>query len=235
MTSKVEQPITRPNLMRPECGLVAVSEWTVETPERQRATVDAFAAAWANAPWPQGLLTCSLLCGNDGRSIVIYGQWTNEESYRSGLETHLRPRAALVDQKVPGIVRSAPDFYRLHRSRLRDTAAFPGCIVLITFEFESPDHERQKQFISNVFRVIDGMPVQAEGAIGGHFHASMDGLRVLNFAEWANEASHRQAIEGPSRLGSGPDWESVRKFPGLHASHFQRFTLGLNLAPPSQD
>jgi hypothetical protein len=35
-----------PDITRPDVGTVLVSEWTVGTPERQRALVEAFAAAW---------------------------------------------------------------------------------------------------------------------------------------------------------------------------------------------
>lgn len=215
--------------MRPGCGLAVVSEWTVESPAHQRAVMDAFGAVWAGQEWPQGMLSGILLAGNDGESIVVYGQWTGEEAYRTALETHLRPRAARVDQLAPGTIRSSPAFYRLHRSRIRDTAAMPGCIILITFNFASPDAERQKDFISAIFRAVDSMPDPPVGAIGGHLHISTDGMRVLNFAEWTSEEAHRRAVEDPARLGPGPQWAGVRSFPGLEGSRFQRYTIGMSL------
>lgn len=220
--------------MRPGCGLAVVSEWTVETPERQRATIQAFADVWAGQPWPEGMLACLLLASTDGRTVAVYGQWLTEELYQKGLESHLRPRARLVDQQVPGIVRGTPAFYRLHRSRVRETGAVPGCIVLIQFDFAEPGAARLKEFVTTVCRIVDHLPAPAEGALGGHFHVSYDGLHVLNFAEWTSVDAHQRAVEGPLRVGSGPEWTPLRTFPGLQGSHFQRFTLGLNLARPDR-
>lgn len=233
MPTQITPVQTRPNLMRPECGVVVVSEWIVETPERQCAAVEAYAEAWSDGPWPAGLLTCNLLKSNDGRAIVVYGQWISEAHYYDAIESYIRPRLAEVDRAVPGIQRQAPDFFQLHRSRIRDTSVSPGCIVLITFEFENPDRERQKRFVSTVCRTVDAMLEQPAGALGGHFHISTDGLRVLNYAEWVAAEDHRQAVEGtgPGRLGSGPGWQAVRQFPGLRNSRFQRYSPGLVLAP----
>ncbi|MGJ5816434.1 antibiotic biosynthesis monooxygenase family protein [Paludibaculum fermentans] len=232
MPTQVTPSPLRPNLMRPECGVVVVSEWSVGSPERQAAAIGAFAEAWSAGPSPTGLLTCNLLKNNDGRGIVAYGQWIAEQHYFDAIESHIRPRLDLVDLAVPGILRNPPVFYHLQRSRIRDTAAYPGCVVLVTFEFENPDQERQKQFVRTVFQTVDAMSEHPAGALGGHFHVSTDGLRVLNYAEWASAEDHRQAIEGtgPGKIGSGPGWQAVRAFPGLKTSSFQRYSLGLNLA-----
>ncbi|MBN9663332.1 MAG: antibiotic biosynthesis monooxygenase [Acidobacteria bacterium] len=234
MPTQVTPVRTRPNLMRPECGVVVVSEWNVESPERQSSTVEAYAEAWDSGTWPAGLLTCNLLRSNDGREIVVYGQWISEAHYYAAIESHIRPRLAEVDRAVPGIHRQAPDFFHLHRSRIRDTSIFPGCIVLITFEFENPDSERQKSFISTVFRTVDATLEQPPGALGGHFHISTDALRVLNYAEWATEEDHRRAVDGTGqgRIGSGPGWEAVNGFPGLKAARFRRYAPALLLTQP---
>ncbi len=221
----------RPNLMRPDCGVVVVSEWKVESPGRQGAVMDAFAEAWSEGTWPEGLLTFNLLQSNDGLSFAVYGQWATEELYFGAIDSHIRPRLARIDSAAPGIDRTPPEFYRLNRSRIRGTTAFPGCIVLITFEFDNPDQERLRRFVRTVCRAVDANLEQPAGVLGGHFHISTDGLRVLNYAEWRSEEDHRHAIEGPGKIGSGPGWQAVRTFPGLKASRFQRYTLGLVLSP----
>ena len=67
------------------------------------------------------------------------------------------------------------------------------------------------------------------------FHLSVDGTRVLNYAEWIDEASHRAALErsGIGAIGSGPKWRAVQSFPGLKASRVTRYRLDRRLVPAS--
>jgi hypothetical protein len=53
-----------------------VSTWRVGTPERQRSAVDAIARTWQSRPWPDvGLLSYSVLTGEDGDTLLHYSQW----------------------------------------------------------------------------------------------------------------------------------------------------------------
>jgi Antibiotic biosynthesis monooxygenase len=220
-----------PDITRPNVGAVLVSEWKVGTPVRQRALVAAFIAAWEGAPWPQGLLSVTLFLSTDGETALNYAQWTGDDAYHEFAQNHLRPRVEQIDRAVPGIARSGLVSYRLYRSGVRPDAPVPGCVVVVSVEFDGPDEQRQKQWVDSVFEALEAEPEPHPGGISGHFHLSVDGVRVLNYAEWTSEEAHCEAIErsGQGSVGSGPKWREVRNFPGIKSSGFKRYGLAHSL------
>jgi Antibiotic biosynthesis monooxygenase len=220
-----------PDITRSDVGAVLVSEWKAGSPERQRALVEAFIAAWEGAPWPQGLLSVNLFLSADGEIVLIYAQWTGEEAYRQFAQTHLLSRVQQIDRAVPGIERSGPISYRLYRSGVRRDAPVPGCVVIVSVEFDGPDELRQRRWVDTVFEALEAETELHPGGISGHFHLSVDGARVLNYAEWISEDAHREAIErsGQGSVGSGPRWRQVRNFPGIKSSGYKRYRLERSL------
>lgn len=220
-----------PDITRSDVGAVLVSEWRVGAPERQQSLVEAFISAWEVAPWPQGLLSVNLFLSTDGETVLNYAQWTGYEAYRQFAQTHLRPRVEQIDRAVPGIERSGPVNYRLYRSGVRRDAPVPGCVVIVSVEFDGPDERRQRRWIDTVFEALEAETEPHPGGISGHFHISVDGARVLNYAEWTSEEAHREAIErsGQGSIGSGPKWLQVRSFPGIKSSGYKRYRLAHSL------
>jgi hypothetical protein len=133
---------------------------------------------------------------------------------------------------VPGIERKGPVHYRLYRSRVRSDAPLPGCVVIVSVEFDGPDEQRQRRWVDTVFEALDAETELRPGGISGHFHLSTDGSRVLNYAEWTDEEAHREAIErsGQGSIGWGPKWRQVRSFPGVKSGGYNRYHLHYGLA-----
>ena len=51
-----------------------------------------------------------------------------------------------------------------------------------------------------------------------------DGTRVLNYAEWVDEAAHIAALErGGASIGSGEQWRRIQQYPGIVRSTVRRF------------
>ncbi|MEO8660406.1 MAG: NAD(P)H-binding protein [Bryobacteraceae bacterium] len=217
----VNAGVMRPDIGRSDAGLAMVSEWTVDTPERQQATVDAFVAAWRNAPWPAGLVSVNLLASLDGTTILLYGQWANEGAYEE----------AVIEQTVPGIQRKPATAYRVYRSGTREGATIPGCIVVVSVEFDGADEQRQRQWVDTVFEALEAEPVLPQGGISGHFHVSTDGTRVINYAEWTTAEAHEAALEqsGQRAIGKGSKWLEVRNLPGVIRSDFKRYRVAQSL------
>lgn len=229
-------PSSLPNIARPDAGAILVSEWTVDTPERQAATIEAFVAAWERAPWPRGLLSVNLFASTDGTTVLLYAQWTGDDAYQEFVRNHRQSRADQIDRAVPGIKRSGPVNYRLYRSGVREGAPPPGCIVIVSVEFDGPDRQRQRQWVDTVFEALEAEAELHPGGISGHFHVSTDGTRVLNYAEWINEEAHRDALarSGQGAVGSGLKWRQVQNFPGMISNGYKRYKLGRSLARPRQ-
>src|SRR5215510_10162901 len=91
-----------PEIVRPDIGAVMVSEWTVGTPERPLALVEAFTVAWKDIPWPKGLLSVNLMLCTDGQTILNYAQWKSEDEYHEFVQTHRQSLADRIDIAVPG-------------------------------------------------------------------------------------------------------------------------------------
>lgn len=225
-----------PDPTRPGVGAVFVSTWDVGTPERQRAAAAAVADAWAKRPWPTpGPLTYSVYAGTDGRTLLHYSQWPDEEAYDGFVRDHRSDRNGEVDAAVPGIERLALYRTRLHRSLYggREGGArrpAPGCVVLVNVEFDGPDEERQRDWVDTVARALEADrpgEILPPGGISAHFHLSTDGTRVLNYAEWESVQAHVDALAAPSEGIGGPSplWRRVREYPGLVRSDVSRYEL----------
>jgi Antibiotic biosynthesis monooxygenase len=226
---------TRPDLTRPDAGIVAVSEFQVGGADGQQALFDASRAAWDGLPWPETLLSIAWLASLDGQSALAYVQWRDDSEFEAYGRTHRPILAARLKAAIPALAPAAPVFYRRYRSSTRADAPEPGCIVAVSVEFDGPDEARQRAWVDTVFDAIESDPSPPAGGIAGHFHVSTDGTRVLNYAEWVDEASHRAALErsGIGAIGSGPKWRAVQTFPGLKASRVTRYRLDRRLVPAS--
>jgi hypothetical protein len=108
---------------------------------------------------------------------------------------------------------------------------------MVSVEFDGPDQERQKRWIDTVLDAIDADPNPPSGGISGHFHVSLDGTRVLNYAEWEDEQSHQRAMEqtGEMTVIRGPNWQQVRDFKGVQRAGFKRYRLIYSLSIPDWD
>jgi Antibiotic biosynthesis monooxygenase len=224
-----------PDIARPDAGTVLVSEWKVGTQERQHALVEAFITAFAtfgkDAPWPRGLLSVNLFLSNDGETVLNYAQWTNDDAYHEFAQTNRPLQDEQIDRAFPGVERTGPVNYRLYRSGVRRDAPVPGCVVIVSVEFDGPDEQRQRRWVDTVFEALDAETEPHPGGISGHFHISVDGARVLNYAEWTSEEAHRDAIErsGQGSIGSGSKWREVQSFPGIKSSEYKRYRLATSL------
>ena len=141
--------------------------------------------------------------------------------------------AARLKEAVPSLEALPPVFYRRYRSATRPEAAEPGCIVAVSVEFDGPDDARQRAWVDTVFDALAAEASPAPGGIGAHFHVSLDGTRVLNYAEWVDEAAHVAALarSGNGAVGSNPKWRGVQTFPGLKGSTVVRYRVARRLVP----
>jgi hypothetical protein len=216
---------TRPRIDRPDAGLVAVTEFSVGNPERLQALLDASAEAWATLPWPETLLSITWLASLDGTKALAYVQWRDDSEFESYGRIQRPALAAHFRAAVPDLQPAPPTFYTRYRSGVRPDAPAPGCIVIVSIEFDDADPVRQRAWVDTVFDAIEAEPVAIGGGISGHFHASVDGTRALNYAEWTDEAAHQAALDrsGQGTIGAGAKWQAVRDFPGVKSSGFTRY------------
>ncbi|MCP9959439.1 antibiotic biosynthesis monooxygenase [Streptomyces sudanensis] len=230
------RPDARPDLTRPDVGLVKASTWRVGTPERQRAAVEAVARTWEKRDWPhEGLLSYTVHVAEDGDTLFHYSQWRAEEDYRELVRTERAGRNAEIDAAVPGIERVAIHSYEPYRGHApaEGRGRVPGCVVTVEVEFDRPDPQRQRDWVDTVLRALGSDPAPHPGGISGHFHLGVDGIRVLNYAEWESAAAHDEALaaHGDGVGGPTPHWSRVLTYPGVAHVTVRRHTPALSLSP----
>jgi hypothetical protein len=243
-----------PDITRSDVDIAVVKRWNASfTTVEQRASADALTQASARTP--PGLLTISgflstsrstdvrLLPGipaNHGppraeapRMMMSYEQWASEDAYRS----------SLAAQHKPGR-QPAAEPYRLYRSQVnadsQDTMPGSHCVVIVTIGFDGSDEQRLRRWIDAVVDALEAEPNAIPGMISGHFHASLAGNRVLNYAEWTSEQAYDDALaHGPAGVGQTdlPHWRTVREFAGVTTNTVTRYALdrAIPFLPPAAD
>jgi hypothetical protein len=216
-----------PVIARPDAEVSTFSEWTTGTPERQHAALD----AWANRARPEGMLSYTCLLSTDGSTLRHHTQWTDDASRRrfwnaespEAAPTRLAEsqvaRVRTIDEVVPGIERDGLAVYDLYHSHLAaGPAPSTGCVVIVTIDFEGPDRHRQAHWVDTVVSALETDPDATPGLIAAHFHRSIDGAKVVNYAEWTSEQAHHDALDqGADGLAQTdrPEWRRVAEFAGV--------------------
>ncbi|WP_413801366.1 antibiotic biosynthesis monooxygenase [Streptomyces iranensis] len=238
-----------PDLTRPDVGAALFSTWSVGTPERQRATVDAIAATWDSSPWPAPeLLSYNLYAGTDGDTLMHHSQWADEAAYHAFFRTQRRQRNDAVDSAVPDIERLGLAYYRHYRHYrgLQAPAAGqgattdPGLFVVVEIDFNDPDPQARRSWVDLVIEALDSEP--DPGLLSADFHLIADGerhlstdrARVLNYARWTDVEAYEAALaaDGP-RGGGSSAWDRVRDFPALVGASSRSYRFRRSFVRPS--
>ncbi len=172
-----------PAVARPDVGLVVLTPRYAGGPERQTEAADAALAAWSRGPLPPGLVSLSVFTSLDGEALLLYSQWADNEAYSAYGRGAEPGEWSLVDAVRYRLVRSMTD---------QAGSGVPGCVITGTFDVDGP--ERQRHIVDALVDVasrVEPFP----GALTAHFHLSVDGTRVLNYAEWTSSEDHDRAMD----------------------------------------
>jgi len=191
-----------PDIDRPDVRIAVVRQFPADSPAQQRDVADATLAAWDAAPWPGALISRTCYLSTDQQRVLTYEQWSDDH---------------------PDVQDPAASAYRLYRSGVRDDAPVPGCIVIVEVQTDTGDTART--WIDAVFDALAAETTPHPGGISGHFHISLDGTRVLNYAEWVDEASHIEAVGQTGSIGRAPAWRKVQSMPGVENRGVRRYRV----------
>ncbi|MBW4722360.1 antibiotic biosynthesis monooxygenase [Saccharothrix obliqua] len=192
-----------PDVRRDDAAAVFVSHRHVPDRETGLAVLAGAVARWEEQ---RGLLHASGYLDSEGEAVLAYAQCADSAAHRpfAGL-----PGAATVE-------------YRLRRSVVVAPAVRPpGCVVVATFDVDGP--ERQALIVDSLADALDGTPATRHpGLLAAHFHVSVDGSRVLNYAEWTSEEGHSAFLEGSTRAMT---LRVSTSLPGVRPIGFRRYRL----------
>ncbi|MFG2783501.1 monooxygenase [Streptomyces prunicolor] len=171
-------PARFPDVARADAGVALVTPLYVGTPELQRAETERVLAPYRNNPLPEGFLSVSVFTSTEGENVLTYAQWTSDDAYRAFVRD-----GGLGE---PDENATEPVRYKLYRGRVLEPGSVPTALVAPVFDVDGRD--RQRRSIDNL---IDGpLGTPFPGLVASHFHMSLDGTRVLNWAEWVDETAH---------------------------------------------
>ncbi|KUL53356.1 antibiotic biosynthesis monooxygenase [Streptomyces sp. NRRL F-4489] len=183
-----------PDVRRSDAGTVLVSSWIVPEARFQRPAADAALAAWEARRRPDAMLALTALLSTDGTHVLYYAQWTDDEAHREWARTARPAAIEPIDRAIPGIHRPGVVRYRRYRSHTPEEAvrARPGYVATPAFATTGPD--AQRALADTVIGLLEKEHVP--GLLAAHFHASKDGTRVLNVAEWASGSAWEEFAAG---------------------------------------
>ncbi|MFE9824080.1 monooxygenase [Streptomyces sp. NPDC005791] len=185
---------TLPGVDRKDAGLALVGPLYVGSPHLQQKVADAIVAEWAAAPRPEGLLSQSCYVSTDGENVWTYEQWTELSAYRAtGTQEPPAPLRGLGPDGAD-IERCAPTPFQRYRSRVYEPSSVPTRFVAPAFDTDGRAPQR-----GIIDALLDGpLTTATPGLIAAHFHYSLDGGRVLNFAEFTEDSAHEFFLDSPS-------------------------------------
>ncbi|MBO0656321.1 antibiotic biosynthesis monooxygenase [Streptomyces triculaminicus] len=199
-----------PDVRRADAGAVFVSHRYVPGREHGTAVLGELLDQWSGTPWPRGILSFSCFLSADDETVLTYAQCDDAGAY-----------APFVRSLGPAARTGAVE-YRLHRTVVPDAAPREtACVVVATFDVDGA--ERQQHVIGSLVGTLENMPfAQHPGMISANFHASVDGTRVLNYAEWTSDAAHDVFLDGASRASA---LRASNDIPGVRPIGFKRYRL----------
>lgn len=207
-----------PDIDRADSRLALVTPLYVGTPEIQRAVADAIVAEWTAAPRPDGLLSQSCYVSVCGENVWTYEQWTGLDAYRASGRMY-EPQATLrgVGKDGADIERTAPIAFHRYRGKTYDTESVPTRIVTPTFDVDGRAAQR-----GIIDALLDGPLVEVTpGLLSAHFHYSLDGSRVLNYAEFTDDEAHLVFLAGPAVEAT----QLTNDMPGVRGIGGKRYIL----------
>ncbi|MDX2938466.1 antibiotic biosynthesis monooxygenase [Streptomyces ipomoeae] len=215
-----------PDVARSDVGTVVITIRHTDGPEHQKELAAVAEAERQKEVWPRGLLGWALFTGTDGRALLAYEQWSDDDA----LDTAIAGRVPYVPG-IPGTEPAAPVRYRLERSYPGGAPGqTAGCLVTPVFDTDGP--ERQRHFLDTLFAMAGDDATrdvgQMPGALSAYFHISADGTRVLGYAEWTDEAAHLAAVGAPDTAASRQ--RLTGEIPGVRPSGHHRWHLHTALA-----
>ncbi|MET8426905.1 hypothetical protein [Nocardia sp. NPDC004860] len=175
--------------------------------EAARTMLSQICDQWEHAAWPEGLLSFGSYLSTDNDAVLTYAQAASGDCYRPFVRT------------LSGPAQAEPVEYRLLRSVRAGARTAPGCMIIAMFDVDGPD--RQTAIIDSLEQTLERSPWPT-GMLSANFHASVDGTRVLNYAEWVSDEAHIAFLAGATRQAT---LRTSHSLPGVRPIGFRRYHL----------
>lgn len=179
----------------------------------QAALAETVTSFWNKVDRPDGLLSVTCYTSTDGRSVLIYAQWTSDSALRAWLDSGPDADSSVLAGVLPDVQITGPTRYQLAQvvrgSAVTDPDVVPACFPVAFFEM--PNSHEARKWIGNLLEAEGETGGQARsypGGIAANIHLSTEGTSVMIFSEWVSEkhfADHLSEVIKPvlDEVGDG--------------------------------
>jgi pimeloyl-ACP methyl ester carboxylesterase/heme-degrading monooxygenase HmoA len=212
-------------------GVTFIQFWRMPSKEAQSAWLDAMHRNIHLLQVQSGYRSMSLHPSLDGCSLVVYAQWDSEESLQAAVE---RPevRAARNDLNRHG----EPDGAIYAIDSVAVPSQSPGQVIqmepgaaLLTFVniWTVEDRDKQQKLLSAMNDEVAGI-TSKPGSRGMAFHSSIDGKRVVVYAQWDSLEAFNRGIANDHSAQANR--ERLAQFGNPNANTYRVDSVNLPLA-----
>ena len=169
--------------------------WRTNSPKNQQALLDEMRAEAPALAAQPGFLGLSIWAANDGKRVIVEGRWASEEHFHAAVTANpeaqsARTRLESYGQPEPGLFAES---FRIGSRSVADGRE-DSIVFIQTWDVGTAD--RQQAWL--------GAMRQRVGALTGkpgfeqlRTHASLDGRRIVVYAQWGDPASVDAAASSP--------------------------------------
>ncbi|MER5441757.1 antibiotic biosynthesis monooxygenase [Streptomyces sp. NPDC002790] len=182
-----------PDLARPDAGTTLISEWLVDTPDRQDRASRALLGEWDELSarfHPEAFLRLSCFASADGRVLLSVAQWTSDDAHLAFVREHRAEMVGRIDREIPGIRRPGLVRYRLAHTVVPDGAGDDDTTHVVVARAESEPSSDAAQWAATTADRLRAAPPPGMGT--AHVFVSEDGARGLLYAP----ATHENGVAG---------------------------------------
>lgn len=171
-----------PDLARPDAGTTLISEWIVDTPDRQDRAGRALLGEWGELSarfHPEAFLRLSCFASADGRVLLSVAQWTSDDAHLAFVREHRAEMVGRIDHEIPGIRRPGLLRYRLAHTVVSDGAGDDTTDVIVARAESEPTSDAVRWTEATADRLRAAPP---PGMGTAHVFVSEDSARGLLYA-----------------------------------------------------
>ncbi|RMI31464.1 hypothetical protein EBN03_17455 [Nocardia stercoris] len=196
-----------PRIRRADAPAVFVGHRHVPDVTHGHALLAEVTEQWQRTPWPPEFRSFSGYLSVEEDTVLTYARATAAADYRAFVHS------------LTGAARSEAVEYRVQRSLVTTETGDPGCMIVAMFDVDGPD--RQRAIIDSLIATLEA-GATPPGMLSANFHASLDGTRVLNYAEWVSDEAHIEFLAGSTRQAT---LRTSTGLPGVRPIGFRRYHL----------
>lgn len=172
-----------PDLARTDAGTTLISEWIVDTRDRQDRAARALLGEWGELSArfrPEAFLRLSCFASADGRVLLSVAQWTSDEAHLAFVREHRAEMVNRIDREIPGIRRPGLVRYRLAHTVVPDNAGDDTTDVIVVARTESEPAPHAARWAEATADRLRAAPPPGMGT--AHVFVSEDGAHGLLYA-----------------------------------------------------